>query len=96
MYDDDIAYRAAFFLIDTTNPAEVLAFYRATIGAGQPPDVRAALIDEAIANAGPRARESFATMCEVAQRFAGWLELELEHPGSARVRLRAVGRTGLP
>jgi HD-GYP domain-containing protein (c-di-GMP phosphodiesterase class II) len=75
VYDDDIAYRAAFFLIDTTNPAEVLGFYRATIGAGQPPDVRAALIDEAIANAGPRARESFATMCEVAQRFAGWLEL---------------------
>ena len=24
VYDDDIAYRAAFFLIDTTNPAEVL------------------------------------------------------------------------
>jgi HD-GYP domain-containing protein (c-di-GMP phosphodiesterase class II) len=75
VYDDDITYRAAFFLVDTTNPAEVLAFYRATIGAGRPPDVRAALIDEAIANAGPRARESFATMCEVAQRFAGWLEL---------------------
>jgi HD-GYP domain-containing protein (c-di-GMP phosphodiesterase class II) len=75
VYDDDIAHRAAFFLIDTTNPAEVLAFYRANIGAGRPPDVRAALIEEAIANAGPRARESFATMCEVAQRFAGWLDL---------------------
>ena len=75
LYDDDIAHRAAFFLIDTTNPAEVLAFYRANIGAGRPPDVRAALIEEAIANAGPRARESFATMCEVAQRFAGWLDL---------------------
>ena len=75
VYDDDIAHRAAFFLIDTTNPAEVLAFYRANIGAGRPPEVRAALIEEAIANAGPRARESFATMCEVAQRFAGWLDL---------------------
>jgi HD-GYP domain-containing protein (c-di-GMP phosphodiesterase class II) len=75
VYDDDIAHRAAFFLIDTTNPAEVLAFYRANIGAGQPPEIRAALVEEALANAGPRARESFATMCEVAQRFAGWLEL---------------------
>jgi HD-GYP domain-containing protein (c-di-GMP phosphodiesterase class II) len=75
VYDDDIAHRAAFFLIDTTNPAEVLAFYRANIGAGRPPEVRDALVADAIANAGPRAREGFATMCEVAQRFAGWLEL---------------------
>jgi HD-GYP domain-containing protein (c-di-GMP phosphodiesterase class II) len=75
VYDDDIAHRAAFFLIDATNPAEVLAFYRASIGAGRPPEVREALIEDAIANAGPRAREGFATMCEVAQRFAGWLEL---------------------
>ena len=36
VYDDDIAHRAAFFLIDTTNPAEVLAFYRANIGVGPP------------------------------------------------------------
>ena len=75
VYDDDIAHRAAFFLIDTTNPAEVLAFYRANIGAGRPPEVREALVADAIANAGPRAREAFATMCEVAQRFASWLEL---------------------
>lgn len=75
VYDDDIAHRAAFFLIDATNPAEVLAFYQANIGAGRPPEVRQALIDDAIANAGPRAREGFATMCEVAQRFAGWLQL---------------------
>jgi HD-GYP domain-containing protein (c-di-GMP phosphodiesterase class II) len=75
VYDDDIAHRAAFFLIDATNPAEVLAFYQANIGAGRPPEVRAALIEDAIANAGPRARDGFATMCEVAQRFAGWLDL---------------------
>ena len=75
VYDDDIAHRAAFFLIDPTNPAEVLAFYQANIGAGRPPEVRAALIEDAIANAGPRAREGFATMCEVAQRFAAWLDL---------------------
>jgi HD-GYP domain-containing protein (c-di-GMP phosphodiesterase class II) len=75
LFGDDIAHRAAFYLIDPTNPDEVLAFYHAHIGAGRPPEVRAAMIDEAIANAGPRARAGFATMCEVAQRFAGWLDL---------------------
>ena len=75
LYGDDIEHRAAFFLIDPTNPAEVLAFYQAYVGAGRPPEVRAAMIEEAIANAGPRAREGFAAMCEVAQRFAGWLDL---------------------
>jgi HD-GYP domain-containing protein (c-di-GMP phosphodiesterase class II) len=75
LFGDDIEHRAAFFLIDTTNPAEVLAFYRAHVGAGRAPEVRAALIEDAIANAGPRSRDAFATMCEVAQRFAGWLDL---------------------
>lgn len=75
VYDDDIAYRAAFFLIDSTNPAEVMAFYRANIGAGRSPEEREALVADALANAGSRAREGFATMCEVAQRFAGWLGL---------------------
>jgi len=75
LYGDDIAHRAAFFLIDATNPAEVLAFYKAYVGAGRPPDVREAMLDEAVATAGPRARDALATMCEVAQRFAGWLEL---------------------
>src|SRR5438876_7813989 len=75
LYGDDIEHRAAFFLIDTTNPAEVLAFYRAYVGAGRSPEVRAAMIEDAIANAGPRARDAFATMCEIAQRFAGWLDL---------------------
>jgi HD-GYP domain-containing protein (c-di-GMP phosphodiesterase class II) len=75
LYGEDIAHRAAFFLIDPTNPAEVLAFYRAHVGAGRAPEVRATMIEEAIANARPRARDAFATMCEVAQRFAGWLEL---------------------
>src|SRR5881628_1948286 len=61
LYGDDIEHRAAFFLIDTTSPAEVLAFYRAYVGAGRSPDVRATMIEEVIANAGsPRARDSFA------------------------------------
>jgi HD-GYP domain-containing protein (c-di-GMP phosphodiesterase class II) len=75
LFGEDIAHRAAFFLIDTTNPAEVLAFYRAYVGSGRSPEVRATMIEDAIANARPRARASFATMCEVAQRFAGWLDL---------------------
>jgi HD-GYP domain-containing protein (c-di-GMP phosphodiesterase class II) len=75
LYGDDIEHRAAFFLVDTTDRAEVLAFYDAHVGAGRPEEVRAALIEDAIANAGPRARDAFAAMCEVAQRFAGWLDL---------------------
>ena len=75
LYGDDIEHRAAFYLIDTTDPEQVLGFYRAHIGAGRRPEARAALIEDAIANAGPRARDAFAAMCEVAQRFAGWLGL---------------------
>jgi HD-GYP domain-containing protein (c-di-GMP phosphodiesterase class II) len=77
LYGDDITHRAAFFLIDTTNPAEVLAFYKAYVGAGRPPEVREAMLEEAITNPGTRARDAFAAMCEVAQRFAGWLDLGL-------------------
>src|SRR5438876_5888252 len=55
LYGDDIEHRAAFYLIDATNPAEVIAFYRSYVGVGQSPEVRARLIEEAIANAGPRA-----------------------------------------
>ena len=75
LYGDDIAHRAAFYLVDPTNPAEILAFYKAYVGVGRSPEVRAKLIEDAIANAGPRARDAFAMMCEVAQRFAGWLGL---------------------
>src|SRR3954466_1369080 len=52
LYGDDIQHRAAFFLIDTTNPAEVLAFYRAYVGAGRPPEVREALIEAVLADGG--------------------------------------------
>ena len=56
-------------------PRRSLRSTEAYVGAGRRPEVRAALIEDAIANAGPRARDAFATMCEVAQRFAGWLGL---------------------
>ena len=75
LFGDDIAHRAAFYLVDPTNPAEVLEFYRSNVGLGRPPEVRSKMIEMAIAEAAPRAREAFATMCEVAQRFAGWLGL---------------------
>ena len=75
LFGEDIAHRAAFFLVDPANPAEVLAFYRAYVGTGRPPEVRAALVEQVLADGGVRAREGFAQMCEVAQRFAGWLEL---------------------
>jgi HD-GYP domain-containing protein (c-di-GMP phosphodiesterase class II) len=75
LYGDDIEHRAAFYLVDPSVPAEILAFYKAYVGVGRSPEVRARLIEDAIANAGPRARDAFAMMCEVAQRFAGWLGL---------------------
>ncbi len=75
LFGDDIAHRAAFYLIDPTKPDEVLEFYRAFVGLGRPPEVRAKMLEQAIVEAGPRARESLETMCEVAQRFASWLGL---------------------
>jgi hypothetical protein len=59
LYGDDIEHRAAFYHIDTTNRDEVLAFYNAHVGAGRSPEVRAQLIEDALANAGPRARDAF-------------------------------------
>src|ERR1700758_2349103 len=50
LFGDDIEHRAAFFLIDTTNPAEVLAFYRAYVGAGRSPEVRATMMEAVIAD----------------------------------------------
>src|SRR6478736_384174 len=52
----------------------VLAFYRTHVGPGRPPEVRERMIEAALSDPA-RARESFAAMCEVAQRFAAWLEL---------------------
>jgi len=51
LYGDDIDHRAAFYLIDTTNREEVLAFYKAHVGAGRSPEVRAATDELRIASA---------------------------------------------
>src|ERR671935_2516290 len=74
LFGEDIVHRAAFFLIDPAAPEQVLAFYRTYVGPGRPPEVRERMIEAAISNP-VRARDSFAAMCEVAQRFARWLEL---------------------
>lgn len=74
LFGEDIEHRAAFFLIDPADPAQVLSFYRSHVGPGRPAEMRERMIEAALADPG-RARDSFAAMCEVAQRFAGWLEL---------------------
>jgi HD-GYP domain-containing protein (c-di-GMP phosphodiesterase class II) len=74
LFGDDIEHRAAFFLIDPADPGQVVAFYRNHVGPGRPAEVRERMIEAALSDPA-RARESFAAMCEVAQRFAGWLEL---------------------
>jgi HD-GYP domain-containing protein (c-di-GMP phosphodiesterase class II) len=95
VFGEDIEHRAAFYLVDTTNPAEVLAFYRAYVGAGHSPEVREQMLEAALADP-TRARESLATMCEVAQQFAGWLDLGPDvHEALEYVFARWDGR-GLP
>ena len=74
LFGEDIEHRAAFFLIDPADPAQVVAFYRTHVGPGRPPEVRERMIEAALSSP-ERAADSFAAMCEVAQRFAGWLEL---------------------
>ena len=74
LFGEDIMHRAAFFLLDPADPEQVLAFYRTHVGPGRPTEVRERMIERALSSPD-RARESFAAMCEVAQRFAGWLEL---------------------
>ena len=93
LFGEDIEHSAAFFLIDPADPDQVLAFYRTHVGPGRPAEVRERMIEAALSDPA-RARESFAAMCEVAQRFAGWLELGPGHRGGARVRLRPLGREG--
>src|ERR671935_773862 len=57
LFGEDIMHRAAFYLVDPTNPAEVLDFYRQNVGLGRPEEVRSKMIEAAIEQAGPRARE---------------------------------------
>jgi HD-GYP domain-containing protein (c-di-GMP phosphodiesterase class II) len=73
LYGDDITPRAAFALVDPGDPAQVLGFLRAFVGANQPAEQRAAMIETAIDHAADLARQTFAMHCEVAQRFANWL-----------------------
>jgi HD-GYP domain-containing protein (c-di-GMP phosphodiesterase class II) len=74
LFGEDIEHRAAFFLIDPADVNQVVAFYRAHVAPGRPPEVREQIVEAAL-SAPERAADSFAAMCEVAQRFAGWLGL---------------------
>jgi HD-GYP domain-containing protein (c-di-GMP phosphodiesterase class II)/DNA-binding CsgD family transcriptional regulator len=74
LFGDDIAHRAAFFLIDPADPSQVLGFYREHVGAGRPAEARERMLEAVLSNPA-KAAESFAAMCEVAQRFAAWLGL---------------------
>ncbi len=74
LFGEDIEHRAAFFLVDPADVNQVVAFYRAHVAPGRPPDVREQIVEAALSSP-ERAADSFAAMCEVAQRFAGWLSL---------------------
>ena len=74
LFGEDIEHRAAFFLIDPADVNQVVAFYRSHVAPGRPPEVREQIVAAALSSP-ERAADSFAAMCEVAQRFAGWLGL---------------------
>ena len=74
VFGEDIEHRAAFFLIDPSDVSQVIAFYRAHVAPGRPPEVREQIVEAVLANP-EKSADSFAAMCEVAQRFAGWLAL---------------------
>jgi HD-GYP domain-containing protein (c-di-GMP phosphodiesterase class II) len=73
LYGDDIIPRAAFALVDSGNPAEVLAFLQSNVGLGRTPELRAEMVAAALDHGLPIAKQTLAMHCEVAQRFAGWL-----------------------
>lgn len=75
LYGDDIEPRAAFALVDAASIDEVVAFLQGHVGADRPAPERAAMVEYALQNGLPLARQTFAMHCEVAQRFAGWLGL---------------------
>ena len=88
--------RAAFALVDSGNLDEVVAFLRANVGLGPPPDVRAAMVEEALIHGLPAARQTLAMHCEVAQRFAGWLGFSAGTQAALEFTLRTMGRAGFP
>jgi HD-GYP domain-containing protein (c-di-GMP phosphodiesterase class II) len=73
LYGDDISPRAGFALVDSGNLDEVVAFLTKVIGGGRPAPEREALLQEVLTAGLPPVQQTFATHCEVAQRFAGWL-----------------------
>ena len=73
LYGDDIVPRAAFALVDSGNPAEVLAFLARTSASVATRSSAPTMVEEAIKHGLPAARQTLAMHCEVAQRFAGWL-----------------------
>ena len=95
LFGEDIEHRGAYYLIDSTDRTQVLAFYKAYVGPGRSPEVRETMIEAALANP-ERARESFAAMCEVAQRFAGWLSLRPEIQASLEYVFARWDGRGLP
>lgn len=75
LYGDDITPRAVFALVDAGELGEVVAFLQSHVGVGRPPEVRAAMVEDAIANGLSLAQHTFAMHCEVAQRIARWFGL---------------------
>jgi HD-GYP domain-containing protein (c-di-GMP phosphodiesterase class II) len=76
LFGDDILPRAAFALVDPIRREELVAFLQANVGRDRPAAEREAMVAQLLAAGPAPLREQFATHCEVAQRFAGWLGLD--------------------
>src|SRR6476619_1682943 len=50
LFGEDIEHRAAFFLVDPADPAQVLAFYRTHVGPGRPPEIRERMVEAALSD----------------------------------------------
>ncbi len=96
IYGDDIVPRAAFALVDAGNPEEVVAFLRSNVGLGRTPELRAVMVEEAIAHGLPAGPPDIGHALRGGAAIRRMARIQFGHPGGTRTRLRALGRAGVP
>ena len=95
-YGDDIAARAAYTLIDSGRPREMLGFAVERVGAGAPPGRRALAVAAGLAVGRRRAGRAFAMHCEVAARLARRIGAEDRVGGALAFVFERWDGRGLP
>jgi hypothetical protein len=95
LFGDDITHRAAFYLVDPTKPEELVEFYRANVGVGRSPEVRARMVedaDHAVAGIAivPGAREA------VSRRARSWTVTSRALTSIRAIETSATGHAAAP